>query len=335
MINPSKKLGVIVSVDGSLSQVGAYSMSNDYQFIWYGEVLTGPKIGAFLTINQNDVKIIATVSSEKIIDQKNTVRSVEFDNRFNKGSINRIITLKTKGVIEDQKFQVTSQYVPMIGNEVTLTTKKELDLIFGLEPGEDSIYIGKSILEGQDINIPINKFFASHIGVFGNTGSGKSNTLHKLYLELFRSKFRKSILRKSQFFVIDFNGEYVGEDTFELNKSNKQVFEINTRSDSAGQKLPIKKAYLFDPDILAILFDARPATQVPFLRNALRTFNSGVTDANKFAELEIALIVAILKGMKQVGSDAKDNWIAAARGMRIKAASLKVLKNLVPNTYHN
>lgn len=335
MTNPSKKLGVIVGVDGSLSQVGMYSMSNDSQLIWYGEVLTGPKIGAFLTINQNDVRIIATVASEKVIDQQNTVRSVEFDNRFHKNSINRVITLKTKGVIEKNKFQITSQYVPMVGNEVTLTTKEELDLIFGLEPGEDSIYIGKSLLEGQPINIPINKFFASHIGIFGNTGSGKSNTLHKVYLELFRSRYRSSILDSSQFFVIDFNGEYIGKDTFGLDESNKKIFEIDTRSTEVGQKIPIKKSYLFDPDILAILFDARPATQVPFLRNSLRTFNNSVTDADKFAQLEVSLIVAILKGMKQVGSDAKDNWIIAALNMGVCVDSVTELKTLRPNQYHN
>ena len=120
MTSPSKKLGVIVGVDGTVSQVGMYSMSNDSQLLWYGEILNGPKIGAFLTINHNDIKIIASVSSEKVVDQQNTVRSVEFDNRFHKDSINRVITLKTKGVIEENKFQVTSQYVPMIGNEVTL-----------------------------------------------------------------------------------------------------------------------------------------------------------------------------------------------------------------------
>ena len=101
-----KKLGVIVGVNGSISQVGMYSMSNDSNFLWHGEVLTGPKIGAFLTINQNDIKIIASVSTEKIIDQQNTVKSVEFDNRFNKNALNRLITLKTKGVIENGEFQV-------------------------------------------------------------------------------------------------------------------------------------------------------------------------------------------------------------------------------------
>lgn len=331
MTNPSKKLGVIVGVDGSASQVGMYSMSNDSQLLWYGDILTGPKIGAFLTINQNDVKIIATVSSEKVIDQQNTVRSVEFDNRFHKDSINRVITLKTKGVIEENKFQLTSQYVPMVGNEVTLTTKEELDLIFGLEPGEDSIYIGKSLLEGQPINIPINKFFASHIGIFGNTGSGKSNTLHKVYLELFRSKYRSSILDCSQFFVIDFNGEYTGDKTFGLDARNKQIFEIDTRSAEYGQKMPIKKSYLFDPDILSILFDARPATQVPFLRNALRKFNNSITDEEKFAEIELGLLRSIIIGTRSVSGDALENWIKAAETVGINSDTLEGLKGNLTN----
>lgn len=317
MKNKSKKLGVIVGVDGGISQVGMYTLSNDSSLLWFGDILTGPKIGSFLTINQNDVKIIATVVSEKVVDQQNTIRSVEFDNRFHKNSINRVITLKTKGVIENKKFQVTSQYVPMIGNEVTLTTKEELDIIFGIESNEDSIYIGKSLLEGQSINIPINKFFASHIGIFGNTGSGKSNTLHKLYLELLKSEYREGILTGSQFFVIDFNGEYTSEQTFGLNNDYKKIFEIDTRSEKSGNRLPIKKSYLFDPDILSILFDARPATQVPFLRNALRTFNEKITDENVFADLEIALLKSIMKGLKSISVDALDNWIRAAEEIGI------------------
>lgn len=58
---PVKKLGVIVGVDGDISQVGMYQMSNDSEFLWYGDVLNGSKIGAFLTIVQNDIRLIATV----------------------------------------------------------------------------------------------------------------------------------------------------------------------------------------------------------------------------------------------------------------------------------
>jgi hypothetical protein len=39
MTNPSKKLGVIVGVDGDVSEVGMYHMSNDAQYIWYGELV--------------------------------------------------------------------------------------------------------------------------------------------------------------------------------------------------------------------------------------------------------------------------------------------------------
>ena len=239
MAHLCKVQGVIVSVDGSISQVGMYNMSNDSQYIWYGEVLVAPKVGSFLTINQNDIKIIATVSSERIIDQQNTVKSVEFDNRYNKDSINRIITLKTKGVIVDGRFQVTSQYVPMIGNEITITTKAELDVIYGIKVEEPSIYIGRSMFEGQPIYIPINRFFASHIGVFGNTGSGKSNTLHKLYLGLFKSEFYPFFKKGlSQFYVIDFNGEYSGENIFGVNQEDKCVYNIITGR-KGGDKLPI------------------------------------------------------------------------------------------------
>ena len=122
-----KKLGVIVGVDGDISQVGMYHLSNDAEYLWYGDVLQGAKIGAYLTILQNNVKIIASVVTEKVADQQNTIRSTEFDNRFSKNSINRIVHLKTKGVIEKGEFQVTSQYVPMIGNEVCITSKKDLE----------------------------------------------------------------------------------------------------------------------------------------------------------------------------------------------------------------
>jgi len=311
-------------------------MSNDAEFIWHGDILTGPKIGAFLTINQNDIKIIASVSTEKVIDQQNTIKSSEFDNRYAKNSINRLITLKVKGVISEGSFQVTSQYVPMIGNEVTLTTKEELKIIYGVEGVEETILIGESILEGQPIQLPINKFFASHIGIFGNTGSGKSNTLHKLFLELFRTKYYGNIIKKSQFFIIDFNGEYIGESMFAVKEGDKEIFEVNTRNGKQGRKLPIKRDYLFDADILAILFDARPATQVPFLRNALKTYKEKITDADSFANIEIGLLISIIKGTKSVAGDALENWIAAAENIGVKKEKLQGLEdNFVKNVYGN
>lgn len=324
-MSKSKKLGVIVEVDGTISKVGMYSETNDSEYIWNGDILTGPKVGAYLTINQNDVKIIATVSSEKITDEKNSTLSSEYINTFSKDTINRIVTLKVKGVIKNQVFEQTSKYMPMIGNSVTLTTKEELSIVYGLGNNEESIEIGTSILEGYPIRIPINRFFASHIGIFGNTGSGKSNTLHKCYLELFKTKYAKTMVNKSQFFVIDFNGEYSNENQFGIGNQNKKVININTHNPNIGDKLPVKKEYIFDPDILAILFDARPATQVPFLRNALKTFK-GIEDESQFARLEIGLLKRLILEHRSVSSDSIENWISAAKNMGINSDYLEKVK---------
>lgn len=303
-----KKLGVIVGVDGDISQVGMYHLSNDAEYLWHGDVLQGAKIGAYLTILQNNVKIIASVVTEKVADQQNTIKSTEFDNRFSKNSINRIVHLKTKGVIENGEFQVTSQYVPMIGNEVCITSKKDLELIYGINKSEPTISIGKSILEGQVVPLSINKIFASHIGVFGNTGSGKSNTLHKLFLELFRSDYREKILEYSKFYVIDFNGEYTKEDSFGVTVK-KRVFEINTKNQTTT-KLPITSDYLFDPDILSILFGATSATQVPFLRKSLKIWNERQFDGESIAHFVVGTLKRILTTGNSASLDSKDNWIS-------------------------
>lgn len=305
-----KKLGVIVGVDGDISQVGMYHLSNDAEYLWYGDVLQGAKIGAYLTILQNNIKIIASVVTEKVADQQNTIRSTEFDNRFSKNSINRIVHLKTKGVIENGEFQVTSQYVPMIGNEVCITSKKDLELIYGIDDAEPTISIGKSILEGQIVPLSINKIFASHIGVFGNTGSGKSNTLHKLFLELFRSEYQEKILEHSKFYVIDFNGEYTKNDSFGV-INQKRVFEINTKN-LTSTKLPITSDYLFDPDILSILFGATTATQVPFLRKSLKIWNERQFNGESIAHFVVGTLKRILTTGNSASLDSKDNWISIA-----------------------
>lgn len=321
----SKKIGVIVEVDGIYAKVGMYNETNDANFLWNGELLNGPKVGAYLTINQEMIKIIATVSSEKIIDNQNDLISNEYDNTFSKNTIKRIITLKVKGVIKDNNFAVTSEFVPMIGNIVSLTTKKELNVIYGIGNDPDTVLIGESLLEGYPIRLSINSLFASHIGIFGNTGSGKSNTLHKLYLELFKSKYLNKISKVSQFYVVDFNGEYTQENQFGINDNNKRVFKINTRDELKGDKIPIKKEYLFDADILSILFDARPATQVPFLRNAMKVFNEEIQNEEMFANLEIGLLKRIIQEHRSVTGDSLNNWIVAAKGLGIEKDLLNSL----------
>lgn len=321
-----KLLGVIVGVEGDEAEVAMYTMSNDTTFLWDGDILIGPKVGALLTIYQDDIKIIASVSKEKVTDNKNTVNSVEFDNRYSKESINRILLLKVKGVIENKEFLVTSKYVPMIGNEVSITNKNDLNTVYGVSIEEPYINIGRSVLEDMPIKLSINKVFASHIGIFGNTGSGKSNTLHKLYLELFKTDYMNFISKKSKFFVIDFNGEYSSGNMFGIKEEHRVTFDINTRI-AMDKKFPVSKEYLFDPDILALLFDARPATQVPFLRTSINVFKREIKNEADFAKMEIGLLIKIFETFKTSGIEAVNNWIDACEKTSVHRGLLSGLKS--------
>lgn len=327
-------LGVIVSVDGDISQVGMYNFANDATFLWKGDILIGPKVGAFMTIHQNDIKIIATVISEKVMDQQNTVKSTQFDNRYSKDSINRIISLKTQGVIDHGKFMLTSEYVPMVGNEVTVTSRTDLESIYDVTEDAVTISIGKSVREGQKIDLPVNKFFGSHIGIFGNTGSGKSNTLHKLYMELFKLSNRYNIFAHSSFYIIDFNGEYMQPGQFGLNSEDVRRFEVNTRQESKGVKIPVIREYFFDPDILSILFSARPGTQVPFLRSAVHKF-LGINKAEEFARLEVGLFKSLIHDFKNVNYENLNDWINIAKKYDVDSPLFSSLQDNMKRDYQN
>lgn len=316
MNNGVMKIGVIVEVDGDYSKVGVYSLINDPLIIENGEILNGPKLGAYLVVQQNDIRIIVSVVSEKIVDQQNNINSEEFDNRFKKQTINRVLLTKTKGVIKKHGFIPSNKYVPMVGNQVTIASKEDIDCIYGVSNPEETIEIGKSLIENYPVKIQINNFFASHIGIFGNTGSGKSNTLHKLYYELFQSKWIDGIKERSKFFVIDFNGEYCTKDIFGLDRTDRRIIKINTRKITSGHnKIKVKKEYLFNPDILAILFDARPATQVPFLKQSLKKFNE-ISNSLHFADMNLGLLKNILINIRGNSNiDYLQEWIDVFKTM--------------------
>ena len=321
-------IGVVISVEGDRTLIGTYDLINDDEIIHNGQILYGPRLGAYVTIRQNDVKIIAKITSEKVIDQQNTIRSNEFDNRYSKNSINRLIGVKMLGAIEDQQFTVTSSYAPMVGNEAYITTRSELARIYAIEPGTDSIAIGSALLERAEVLIPINAFFAGHIGIFGNTGSGKSNTLHTLFYKLIKSKYNKGILKKSKFTVIDFNGEYRNKNIFGFSENSIERYDVNTRTQiGMTKKVKISENYIINSDVLIMLLEASPGVQGPFIRKSLNLFRE-IKKANNFIPLFTGLLEKIILSGNSVRDDAFKDWIEITEKY-CKPAELSKIKQII------
>ena len=86
-------------------------------------------------------------------------------------------------------------------------------------------------IEGHDFDIefPVDGLFNSHVAIFGNTGSGKSNTLAYLYQEFVRvltARNAAAFSENARILLFDFNGEYIGPQCI---SPSKKVYSLSTR----------------------------------------------------------------------------------------------------------
>ena len=166
--------------------------------------------------------------------------------------------------------------MPLTGSECRLLSKNEFEILHELSDQEElSIPLGVLIDEEiQNISLSVKKLFAGHIGIFGNTGSGKSNTLAKMYTELFNlENLNEDFGTKSKFIFIDFNSEYSKKTKEEQTKDeiltkNKTTYKLSTK-DSNGERYPILRDEIEKLEMLSILLDATEKTQKPFLHRAI------------------------------------------------------------------
>ena len=110
--------------------------------------------------------------------------------------------------------------------------------------------------------------FNSHIAIFGNTGSGKSNTLAFLYQEfisVLRKRNEDAFTQNVRIVLLDFNGEFTSTGCI---SAKKKVYNLSTRKDNLD-KLPIKEDAILNIEVASILADASEKTQKPFLRRAI------------------------------------------------------------------
>lgn len=101
-----------------------------------------------------------------------------------------------------------------------------------------AINIARSEYEGYDIALPIDGLINSHIAIFGNTGSGKSNTLAMIFQEFIarmRARNPTAFEQHCQIILFDFNNEYTRDKCL---TEHKQVVMLSTRN-SDGDKIPL------------------------------------------------------------------------------------------------
>jgi hypothetical protein len=260
------KIGKVISVDGRTVKVKVDKTKNTSHFLYKGELLKNISVGGYIKIIKGFTKIVGKVEGEYIGEDKLFGEKL-YSNQ--KDKINRILNISLLGFFNNVSFERGIKELPLIDNECFLLHNAEFNQVHNFIKKDDKpITIGTLSLEkGQKIDIGINSLFASHIGVFGNTGSGKSYTLAKIYRELFKTYKDKDNFRKnSSFFLLDFNGEYIGENVI-VEKKYKNIYDLSTRQNK--DRFPVTEETISDPSFWTIILEATEKTQTPFLRRAL------------------------------------------------------------------
>lgn len=266
------KVGEVLSVDGRKVKIKVDKSKNNSHIMYKGELLKNTSVGSYIKIIKGYTRIIGKVEGE-FVEEDKIYSSKDYITESSK--INRNLIVSMLGFFDGEKFKRGIKELPLVFNECFILDNQEFEQVHDfIEKDDEPLEIGVLSLEkGQKIQVGVNSLFASHIGIFGNTGSGKSYTLAKLYNVLFdKYELEPKFKQNARFVLIDFNGEYSHEKTI---IGNKQIYNLNTKQDTNNnsQKIPLKEKDLLDIELISILANATDKTQKPFISRTLNFIN--------------------------------------------------------------
>jgi len=267
------KIGQVISVDGRKVKVSVNKMKNSSHTMYKGELLKNISVGSYIKIIKGFTKIIGKVEGEFVDEDKSYINK-DYKNESDK--IRRTLIVSMLGFFKGEKFERGIKELPLVYDECFLLDNDEFRKVHDfIKEDDEPLELGYLSLEkGQEINIGVNSLFASHIGIFGNTGSGKSYTLAKIYEGLFKKyKKQNGFKNNATFYLFDFNGEYINKNTGEednviVDSEYKNIYDLSTRTEG-NDKFPINENEISDVNFWAIYLSATEKTQTPFLKRAL------------------------------------------------------------------
>lgn len=231
----------------------------------------------YLIINSNVIKIGGVGNYVRvknfvyeIISDKATL---ELENKYiNDLNTSKILKCNLIGYFHQSKFiQGSNGEYPSVFDDVYTLIDSEISKIYLSGNLNDTISFGSYLFQ-QNIrfNVDVNKFFASHCLIVGNTGSGKSNTLNTIFSTL----FDKYDVKNSNFLIIDTNGEYSNAFT-----SSKTIRYLGAKVDSDDQiRIPIN---LLNCEDWKLLLEATEKTQYPIIKSVWRSIEKNIFELGK------------------------------------------------------
>jgi len=249
------------------------------------------KIGNVIRAESGGIEVVITVSDLNLLHEERTYRvgqigtyvTIPMDDRTLVGFVigsgrqdttvvdvepQLIMKVQLLGEIKAGRFVRGVNEYPIVGDDVWVAVQKDFETIFGsfdqLLSGSkhpQSFPLGRFALNPDfEVKVLGSEFFAKHVAVVGNSGSGKSCTTAKILQETLD-------LNQSQVVLFDMHGEYRAAFCDEQGKPNPNITYLGV------DDLVLPYWLLKYEEIEALFVDrSNPlyiSTQISFLRTAL------------------------------------------------------------------
>lgn len=294
----SHSIGKIILIDSQTIVAELYQNVGNYLNTIDGIRFVG-EIGSYVSVTEFNRKIIAEIIS---VEDKNYIAN----KALSKPVDIRIVKLNLVGEISDGKFSFGVSKMPLLFSEIDIITENDLHMMLDIGSSKESVIsegktrlislqIGQSVLfPDYSVNINIDKFFGFHFSVFGNTGSGKSNTIARILQNIFSKQ--NCSAKGAKFVIYDSNGEY-GKAFAKLSEYNPDINYKYVSCDTETEVHFEIPAWALSADDWAIMLRATEKTQLPVLHRAVDIAKVFFDDENHDDEVKNHILASTLLGI--------------------------------------
>mgnify|MGYP004493709923 CR=1 FL=1 len=235
------------------------------------------KENADITFNLMNLHIIFEDKDKKILGE---VDDISKD----------IVKVRLLGEITDKGLLGGVIRKPTLDASIRVISPKEIPLITGKNRRGYMLFGKSPFYNDKEVFMNVNGFFSNHFAIFGNSGSGKSCGVSRIFQNMFQDQ--RLFPYKSNILMFDSSGEYYNafRNLSTINPNYNYRFITTNESEGLGEALRIP-IYLLNVDDLALLLNVTSHSQLPIIERMLklaRIFSEKGVDSNSYKNHLIA-----------------------------------------------
>ena len=208
-----------------------------------------------------------------------------------------IVKARFLGEIVDGKLVGGTIRKPALDASIRVIDQSEIPMIVGEDKSGYMKFGVSPFYNDFPVYLDVNNFFSNHFAIFGNSGSGKSCGVSRLFQNMFHDQ--RLFPYKANILLFDSSGEYYNafKNLNSINPNYHYRFFSTNEVEGVGEKLRLP-IWLLNASDLALLLQATNHSQLPIIERMLKLaliFSQNDMDANNYKNHLIAkAIITIL-----------------------------------------